>query len=114
MKTPTQLIEQLEAVRADIARTAEPIRDAERALSEAASQYRIEQAAAYRRARGTVKDRDHEAVEAVKEFWRAKADAEAVLSYEKLRRANLELQQSNLQTQARLLDMAARGHDDRR
>lgn len=103
MKNAQQIIEQLDAIRNQLSRTAEEIRDAEVRADEAEHEHKRESALAYRRATGSVEDRKQQALLDTGEFAKARRDTSAVASYLKMRRANLEIEQSNLQTQARLI-----------
>lgn len=103
MKSPQQVIEQLDAIRVQLSRTAEDIRDAEVAADQADRDYKRESALAYRRATGSIDDRKQQAVLDCEQFTKERDRTASVLSYLKMRRANLEIEQSNLQTQARIL-----------
>lgn len=103
MKTPDQIVQQLDAIRVQLSRTAEEIRDAELASDEAERDYKRESALAYRRASGSIDDRKQQAVLDTEEFTKQRDRTASVLNYLKLRRSNLEIEQSNLQTQARLI-----------
>ena len=109
MKTPDQIVQQLDAIRTQMSRTAEEIRDAEITADDAERDYKRESALAYRRASGSIDDRKQQAILATEEFAKAKDRSASILNYVKMRRANLEIEQSNLQTQARLIDASARG-----
>lgn len=104
MKTPDALIAELDAIRVQLARNATEVRDLElRAVTDAES-YATEYATAYRRASGSVEDRKQQAHLDTARFKAAKDRAAIEVAYVKQRGRDLEAQQSNLQTQARLLD----------
>lgn len=105
MKSPAQLMEQLDVVRVQLSRTAEDIRDAEEAADQADRDYKRESALAYRRATGSIDDRKQQAILDVEQFTRERDRTASIVSFLKMRRANLEIEQSNLQTQARLVGM---------
>lgn len=103
MKNINQIIQQLDAIRGQLSRTAEEIRDAEVAADEAERDYKRESALAYRRATGSIDDRKQQAYLDTEEFVKQRDRTASVVNYLKMRRANLEIEQSNLQTQARIL-----------
>ena len=109
MKTPNLVVDELDEVRHRMATTAEEIRDAEASAVEAERIYKRELATAYRRAQGTAKDREGTALIECERFAEARDAAKAVAAYVKTRRANLEIEQSNLQTQSRLVELVFRG-----
>ncbi|MBA8847406.1 hypothetical protein [Microcella alkalica] len=97
MKTPDQIITELDAIRIQIARNATEVRELElRAVTEAES-FATEYANAYKRASGSIEERKQQATLDTARFKAAKE-----------RGRDLEAQQSNLQTQARLLDIHLR------
>lgn len=104
MKNPIAIVQQLDAIRHQIAGTAGEIRAAEIAADDTDRDFKREFAVAYRRASGSIDDRKHQATLDVEEFAKARDRAATILNYAKTRRANLEIEQSNLQTQARLVD----------
>jgi hypothetical protein len=106
MKTPDTLLQQLDAIRVQLSRSAEDIRDAEINAGEAERDYKRESALAYRRATGSIDDRKQQAILDCEEFAKQRDRTAAVVNYLKMRRSNLEIEQSNLQTQARLVDLA--------
>lgn len=107
MKSSQEIIEQLDTIRRHLSATAEEIRDAELAADQAERDYKRESALAYRRATGSIEDRKQQATLDCESFAAERDRTSAVLSYVKTRRANLEIQQSNLQTQARLIGLAS-------
>lgn len=104
MKTPEQIISELDAIRVQIARNATEVRELElRAVTEAES-FATEYANSYKRATGSIEERKQQATLDTARFKAAKERAAIEVAYVKQRGRNLEAQQSNLQTQARLLD----------
>lgn len=104
MKTPDALITELDAIRVQIARNATEVRELElRAVTEAES-FATEYANSYKRATGSIEERKQQAVIDTARFKAAKDRAAIEVAYVKQRGRDLEAQQSNLQTQARLLD----------
>lgn len=104
MKTPDALITELDAIRVQIARNATEVRELElRAVTEAES-FATEYANSYKRATGSIEERKQQATLDASRFKAAKERAAIEVAYVKQRGRDLEAQQSNLQTQARLLD----------
>lgn len=104
MKTPEQIITELDALRVQIARNATEVRDLELRAVTDADTYATEYATAYRRATGSVEERKQTATLETARFKAAKERAAIEVAFVKQRGRDLEAQQSNLQTQARLLD----------
>jgi hypothetical protein len=109
VKTPEELLTQLDTVRLEIRGAAARIRDAEQKADEADRVYRREFATVYRRSQGSIRDREQQALLECQEFARHRDDTAAVVAYLKTQRGDLELEQSNLQSQGRLLDGIYRG-----
>lgn len=109
MKSLDQLLAELDEVRRHIMRAAGEIQSAEVASKDADEVFAREYALAYRRASGSVKDREMTAVVETELFRKEKDSKQIVLSYCKRRSVDLEAAQSNLQSQAKLLDLALRG-----
>jgi ABC-type phosphate transport system auxiliary subunit len=104
VKRPEQVIAELDALRAQIARNAVEIRDIELRATDDAEKYATEYATAYRRATGAIEERKQQATLDTTRF-RAARDRSAIeVAFMKQRGRDIEAQQSNLQTQARLLD----------
>lgn len=104
MKTPEQIIAELDAIRVQIARNANEVRDLELRAVTDADTYATEYANAYKRATGSIEERKQQATLDTHRFKAAKERAAIEVAYVKQRGRDLEAQQSNLQTQARLLD----------
>lgn len=104
MKTPETVISELDFLRAQIARNATDIREMELKAAEESETFTREYATAYKRAEGSVEDRKQTALLDTARFKAAKDRALIELAFVKQRGRDLEFLQSNLQTQARLLD----------
>lgn len=103
--TPDQVIGELEAVRNDAARGPRELEKAERAYLVAKRQFDREYALAYKRADGPVEDRKQQATIDADSFAQAMDDAQIILNYVKAHSRSLDSQQSNLQTQAKLVEI---------
>ena len=108
IKTPDQIINDLEEVRNHAARGARELEKAERDFLAAKREHDREYALAYKRASGPVEDRKQQAVIDSDSFAQAMDDAQIVLNYVKAKARSLDSQQSNLQTQARLVEITFR------
>jgi multidrug resistance efflux pump len=108
IKTPDAIIRDLEAVRNHAAQGPAELRKAEGEYLEAKRQHDREYALAYKRAAGPVEDRKQQATIDADSFAQAMDDAQIVLNYVKAQSRSLDSQQSNLQTQARLVEITYR------
>lgn len=108
IKTPDSLVRDLEQVRNHAAQGAIELRKAEAAYLEAKRMHDREYALAYKRASGPVEDRKQQATIDADSFAQAMDDAQIVLNYVKAQARSLDSQQSNLQTQARLVEITYR------
>ena len=104
MKSPADIITELDALRAQIARSANETREAELRAADESDAFTREYATAYKRASGSVEDRKQTATLETIRFKTSKDRALIELAFVKQCGRDLESQQSNLQTQARLLD----------
>ncbi len=103
MMHPDRILEQLNALRHQIARTATDLRDAELRAADATEEHLRAYATAYKSAEGTQKDREQQATLDSLPSRRARDRALIEVAFIKQRARDVELQQSNLQTQARLM-----------
>lgn len=106
--TPDAIIRELEQVRNYAAQGAIELRKAESAYLEAKRTHDREYALAYKRASGPVEDRKQQAVIDADSFAHAMDDAQIVLNYVKAQSRSLDSQQSNLQTQSKLVEITYR------
>lgn len=104
MKNPEQIITELDGLRSQIARSANEAREAEIRAADEGDAFTREYATAYKRAAGSIEDRKQSAALETIQFKSSKDRALIELAFVKQRARDLESQQSNLQTQARLLD----------
>ncbi|MFB9776162.1 hypothetical protein [Brevibacterium otitidis] len=105
MKTPDSIIRELSEVRTNVARNAQIVRDYESAAMEAQRQLDHEFALAYKRASGSIEDRKQQAVIDTESFAHARDDTKIALNYAKARARGFESELSNLQTQARMVEL---------
>lgn len=105
IKTPDSIIHELVQVRNAVAQNAGIIREREAAAAEASRQFDYEYALAYKRATGSVKDREQQAVIDTESFAVARDETRIALNYAKSRAKSFESEQMNLQTQARLVEI---------
>lgn len=103
MMTVTQIVEQLNSLRHQIARSATDLRESELRAADATEEHLRAYATAYRDARGTLKDREQQAILQTLATRRARERALIEVNYLKQRARDLEAQQTNLQSQARLI-----------
>lgn len=108
IKTPDSIIRELSDVKNKVAQNAGIIQDCERAFLEADRDFRREYAMAYKRAQGSVEDRKQQATIDTDSFAHARDDALIALNYAKTRSRSFETIQTNLQTQARLVEITFR------
>ena len=106
--TPDQIISELSAVRNESARGPRELERAERDYLIAKRQYDREYALAYKRASGPVEDRKQQAIIDADSFAQAMDDAQIALNYVKAQSRSFDSQQSNLQTQAKLVEITYR------
>lgn len=105
VKTPDSIIRELSEVRTNVARNAQIVRDYELEAAEAQRQFDHEYALAYKRASGSVEDRKQQAILDTGSFAHARDDSKIALSYAKARARGFESELSNLQTQARMVEL---------
>lgn len=108
MKNPNQIIDELDAIRVQIARNATEVRDVELRAVTDAELFATEYATAYRRATGSIEERKQTAALETARFKSARDRSAIEVAYVKQRGRDLEAQQSNLQSQAKLLDLHLR------
>ncbi|UFS58925.1 hypothetical protein [Subtercola endophyticus] len=108
MKTPDRVVTELDEIRHAVMRSAVDIRDAESKAASADEDFRREWAVAYRRAEGSVKDREAVADLDTMTLRKEKNAAAIQVGYLKRRAADLETVQTNVQTQARMVDLTFR------
>lgn len=106
--TPDQIIRALEEVRNHAARGPRELEKAEADYLAAKRQYDREYAVAYKRADGPVEDRKQQATIDADSFAQAMDDAQIILNYVKAQSRSLDSQQSNLQTQSKLVEITYR------
>jgi hypothetical protein len=107
MMTADEIVRQLDALRAQIARSATDIRDCELRAADASEEHSRAYAVAYVAATGSVEERRQAAILATLPARRLRDRAEIEMRFVKQRAHDLEAQQSNLQTQARLIGGAS-------
>lgn len=108
IKTPDQIIRDLEQVRTHAARSAVELEKAERAYLHAKREYEREYALAFKRSSGSVEERKQQATIDADTFAHAMDDGQIVLNYVKAQSRSLDSQQSNLQTQSKLVEITYR------
>lgn len=102
MIPPERIAEQLDALRHQIARNATDVREVELRAADASEEYLRAYARAYAEAVGTAKERDQAATLASLPARRVRDRAQIEVAYLKQRARDVEAQQSNLQTLARI------------
>ncbi|WGW12714.1 hypothetical protein LWF01_02785 [Saxibacter everestensis] len=108
IKTPDSIVMELTDLKNRVAQGPKHLREAEAEFLEVERQYQREYALAYKRADGPVEDRKQQAIVDTDTFREAKDVALITLNYVKGLSRSYESQQSNLQTQARLVEITYR------
>lgn len=108
IKTPDSIIRELADVRTNVAKSASILEERERAYLEAKRVHDREYGLAYMRAQGPVEDRKQQAAVDTESFAHARDEALVLWNYAKTRARSLESEQTNLQSQARLVEITYR------